>query len=105
MPEAKEADTTEFDSKVKSPRRAVNIEFAAISDPGRVRANNEDHYLITRMSRTYRALRTNMPEGELPSAVDDVAYAMVVADGMGGHSAGEKASQLAIRTGVELVLD
>ncbi|WP_435009476.1 PP2C family protein-serine/threonine phosphatase [Tundrisphaera lichenicola] len=111
MPEAREVDTTEYEFKdgpsdpPKSPRRPVEVEFAAISDPGRVRTNNEDHYLITRMSRTYRPLRTNMPAGELPDPFDDVAYGMVVADGMGGMSAGEKASQLAIRTGVELVLN
>ena len=111
MPEAREADTTEFEIKdgptsaQRTPRLAVGVEFAAISDPGRVRSNNEDHYLITRMSRTFRPIQTNMPDGELPDPFDDVAYGMVVADGMGGLSAGEKASQLAIRTGVELVLN
>ena len=75
-----------------------------IADPGKVRQNNEDHYIITQMGRSFRALATNMPAGELPEPVDDTSYAMVVADGMGGMAAGEKASQLAIRTGVQLVL-
>jgi protein phosphatase len=41
----------------------------------------------------------------LPDQVEQVANGMVVADGMGGLAAGERASILAIRTGVNLVLD
>jgi protein phosphatase len=109
QPENLEPDTTVNDSNpppipgIPSFKRQVRVEFAAISDPGKLRQNNEDHYLIARVSRTFRALDTNMPPGGLPESVDDVAYAMVVADGMGGMAAGEKASQLAIRTGVQLV--
>lgn len=86
-------------------RPPIRIEFAAISHPGKVRSNNEDHFLITRMGRTFDIVSTNMPPGELPDHVDEVAYGMVVADGMGGMAAGEKASQLAIRTGVDLALN
>ena len=86
-------------------RPPIRIEFAAISHPGMVRPNNEDHFLINRMGRTFDIVSTNMPPGELPDHVDEVAYGMVVADGMGGMAAGEKASQLAIRTGVELALN
>lgn len=86
-------------------RAPIRVEFAATSHPGKVRANNEDHFLVTRMGRTFEAVSTNMPYGALPDLVDEVAYGMVVADGMGGMAAGEKASQLAIRTGVDLVLN
>jgi PPM family protein phosphatase len=108
--EARDPESTEFEIKepprfLPSSRRPVHVEFAALSDPGKVRQNNEDHYLIARVSRSFRSLDTNMPAGELPEPTDDVAYGMVVADGMGGMAAGEKASQLAIRTGVELVLN
>jgi serine/threonine protein phosphatase PrpC len=89
----------------RQARASVRIDFAAISDPGKVRTNNEDHYLINRLGRTFGVVATNMPPGSLPDPVDEVAYGMVVADGMGGMAAGEKASQLAIRTGVDLVLN
>jgi protein phosphatase len=113
--DARDPDTTEYEIKElpsqgipplssPSPRRQVRVEFAALSDPGRVRQNNEDHYIITQMGRSFRALATNMPAGELPEPIDDTSYEMAVADGMGGMAAGERASQLAIRTGVQLVL-
>ena len=48
-----------------------------LTDPGKVRSHNEDSVIITR----------NM----------DNDYLMAVADGMGGHSAGEVASSIAIQ--------
>jgi protein phosphatase len=83
----------------------VRVKFGAANHRGRVRSNNEDHYLISRISRSFGVLMSNLPDGELPGQVEDAAYAMVVADGMGGLAAGEQASRLAIRTGVRLVLE
>src|SRR4051812_10475037 len=100
MSEARDADTTEYEAKALVSTELyppapipVRVEFAALTDPGKVRANNEDHYLVCRIGQTYRALDTNIPDGELPGPVDDEAYAMVVADGMGGMAAGERASR------------
>src|SRR6185436_5464972 len=51
------------------------IRFFAATDVGRVRDHNEDNYLV-----------------------DKKLALFVVADGMGGHAAGEVASALAVRT-------
>ena len=103
-------DTVEFvlttpprDTTADFPFHAGH-EFAAVSHPGRVRHHNEDHYLITRLARRFSVIATNMPEGSLPNGFQGEAYGLVVADGMGGMAAGETASLLAIKTGVELVL-
>jgi protein phosphatase len=97
--------TSSGDSVAERPTRPVRVQFGALSHQGKVRDNNEDHYLVTKISRSLSVLGTNLPEGELPNQVEQVAYGFVVADGMGGLAGGERASILAIRTGVNLVLD
>jgi protein phosphatase len=47
---------------------------------------------------------TSLPAGEVPARADEVNYAMIVADGMGGHAAGELASRMAIRALISLAL-
>jgi protein phosphatase len=94
-------------SDLLSPRSdsaAVQIDWAAVSHPGKVRTQNEDHFLVARFHRGMHTLRTNLPDGLLPVQAEEVAYGMVVADGLGGMPAGEVASRLAIRTLVELAL-
>ena len=75
-----------------------------MSHPGKVRPNNEDHYMILRLRRSLSVLTTNLPEGEYAPRDDEDAYAMIVADGMGGAASGEVASRQAIRVGMELIL-
>jgi serine/threonine protein phosphatase PrpC len=83
----------------------VQVDVAALSHPGKVRPNNEDHFLVGRLGRYLDVLRTNLPEGELPLRSEETGYGMIVADGMGGAEGGEVASRLAIRTLVDLVLN
>jgi protein phosphatase len=83
----------------------VRVDFGAISDVGKVRTNNEDHFRIARISRTMKTLMSNLPPGQVPDYFEDVAYSMVVADGMGGEAAGEVASMMAITIGVNLRLN
>ena len=44
----------------------VRVEVAALSHPGKVRPNNEDHYLVGRLGRYLDVLLTNLPDGEAP---------------------------------------
>ncbi|MFL5339117.1 MAG: hypothetical protein ACJ8F7_03035, partial [Gemmataceae bacterium] len=106
-----EADTEEFASKPlvrdqesDSAATAVRVELAARSHPGLVRPINEDHFLVARLSRTLETLASNVPPSELPRLSEVEGYILAVADGLGGHTAGERASRLVIRNGLELIL-
>ena len=88
----------------QSDSTAVHIDLAALSDRGKVRPKNEDHFLVVRFHRALQTLLTNLPDGLVPDRTEEGGYGMVVADGMGGMAAGEVASQLAIRTLINLVL-
>jgi serine/threonine protein phosphatase PrpC len=82
----------------------VHVDLAALSHQGKVRENNEDHFLVSRAERSLQTVTTNLPQGAVPPCFAEVGYGMLVADGMGGHQAGEIASRLAISTFVNLLL-
>ena len=95
----------------RSPRDAVppfsssvRIDVSGLSHPGRVRPRNEDHFIVTRIGRYLETVLTSLPPGELPERADEAGYAMVVADGMGGHAGGELASRMAISGLMKLAL-
>jgi protein phosphatase len=82
----------------------VEVDLAAVSDRGLVHENNQDHYLVVRIGRWLETLLTNLLVDQVPARAEEVAYGLVVADGIGGHAGGEVASQLAITTLVSLAL-
>lgn len=75
--------------------------FGALSDVGKIRKNNEDHYDVVRRHRSRDVLFTNMPRELLPQTREE-SYTMIVADGLGGCASGEVASMLTLRTAWEL---
>ena len=65
----------------------LDLEFAELSDQGRVRSNNED------------SLGHVLPMG--PAQIHSKGWFFAIADGMGGHEYGEVASRLAVQTALE----
>jgi PPM family protein phosphatase len=76
----------------------VRVEFGARTHPGRVRTNNEDHFLVARLAKAMRVIQTSLHDDGGTRLSDEEGYLMVVADGMGGAAAGERASALAVET-------
>jgi len=76
----------------------VRAEFGARSHRGRVQEQNDDHYLVLGLRRHADTLLTSLASVDLPTGVDEHAYAAVVADGIGAAGAGSVAARLAIST-------
>ncbi len=94
-------DTAQFPAPLPP---SIQVEFGALSDAGKVRPNNEDHYLVARFGRSLEPVLTNLPQDAAIGRFKETGYGMVVADGMGGAAAGEVASQIAIQVLWDLVL-
>lgn len=83
----------------------VQIDVSALSHTGHRRENNEDHFLVARLGRTLQTITTSLSASDVPEHTEEINYVMVVADGMGGHAAGEVASRMAISALFRLALD
>ena len=86
------------------PSALAQVDLAGHSHRGHIRNNNEDHYLAVRMTRSLETLLTNLKHDARATRFDETAYAMLVADGMGGMAAGEIASSVALMTLMDLVV-
>jgi PPM family protein phosphatase len=82
------------------PRRPprVAVTFCGLTDPGKARDRNEDHFLIARLSKTMQICATSLPSDGKAPVSEEEGYLIVVADGMGGAAAGERASALAVES-------
>jgi len=78
-----------------SPRLAV-CSFG-LTDPGRVRPSNEDQFLVAELTKAMRVQHTSLPQPKMQYA-DEQGHLFIVADGMGGHQAGEQVSALAVQS-------
>src|SRR5262245_13192216 len=77
--------------------RKFAVKSFGLTDPGRERSSNEDHFLIAVLMKTMRIELSSLPQ-EMAKFSDDEGHLFLVADGIGGHQGGEHASALAIQT-------
>jgi serine/threonine protein phosphatase PrpC len=82
---------------------AATVRTAGLTDPGRVRASNEDHFLIAELGRMLWVRDSSLPQ-QPTQAGRQRSHLLLVADGMGGHQAGEVASALTVTTMEDFVL-
>ena len=73
----------------------MGVTAFGLTDTGKVRNSNEDQFLIAELSKRMRVWQTSLPEPQLQVG-EDRAHLFLVADGMGGHRAGERASAIAV---------
>jgi PPM family protein phosphatase len=87
----------ETQSAIPTPRPPFIIESFGLSDRGQVRKLNEDCFVAAELTRTLRVHHTNLAQTEAASSINR-GYVLLVADGVGGHNAGEVASGLSVKS-------
>lgn len=75
--------------------RQIPSSTYGLSDCGRIRQANQDQFLIAELAKSMRVSATTLELGERVFGRIQ-GEILLVADGMGGHAAGQQASQLAI---------
>ncbi len=100
-----QSTTAPYPTKANSDLPRVEVTFGARSHSGKVRQNNEDHYLVTRLAKIMQVCMSSVPDSGSRLFSEEVGYLLVVADGMGGAAAGEHASALAITTVEDFALN
>ena len=82
---------------------AVSVRSFGLTDKGKVRSTNEDHFLIAELARTLWVRQTSLPQ-QATQYGRNRGHILLVADGMGGHKAGGVASALSVATIENFVL-
>src|SRR5688500_8849174 len=78
-----------------TPPAQLAVHAFGVTDKGKVRSANEDQFLIAELTKAMRVWQTSLPEPKLQVG-EERAHLFLVADGMGGQLAGERASALAV---------
>jgi protein phosphatase len=76
---------------------SLGVRTFGLSHRGRVRPHNEDAFLIAELAKAMRVLQSNPPQADTHYG-SERGHLFLVADGMGGHQAGEQASSLTVRS-------
>jgi PPM family protein phosphatase len=77
--------------------RDDEIDVYGLTHPGKVRKENQDHFLICALRKQMAVYQTSLPMPEsLMAESQRLALLMMVADGVGGGAKGEEASRLAL---------
>ncbi|HTS87617.1 MAG TPA: protein phosphatase 2C domain-containing protein [Gemmatimonadales bacterium] len=79
--------------------RDAELDLFGLTHPGKVRKENQDHFLLCTVHPQVVVHGTSLPEPEhLPLRGERLATIMLVADGVGGSTSGADASQLTIES-------
>ncbi len=73
------------------------VDFYGLTHPGKVRKENQDHFLVSSLHKRMDVHLTSLPDtGRLYGEAERLAFLAMVADGVGGGPGGEAASRLAV---------
>ncbi|HET6837766.1 MAG TPA: protein phosphatase 2C domain-containing protein [Gemmatimonadales bacterium] len=99
-------DTT---ATVTGPNRKPHdneIDVYGITHPGKVRKENQDHFLICALKKQMAVRQTSLPDiASVTADPERLAFLMMVADGVGGGAKGEEAARRALEVVAQYVSD
>ncbi|QEG39678.1 PP2C family protein-serine/threonine phosphatase [Roseimaritima ulvae] len=85
---------------------SVKIDCSGATDTGRVRKNNQDQFLIAELKKSMLVQACSLPLEQQSRLFGNAqGHLLLVADGMGGHAAGERASELAVDYMIQRLLN
>jgi protein phosphatase len=97
--------TSVIPSNARKPRDE-EIDVHGLTHAGKVRAENQDHFLLASIHKRVQVIATNLGKQEhLPSGEQRVAFIAMVADGVGGEEGGAEASATALEAVMQYVND
>jgi len=86
--------------------RDDEIDVHGLTHVGRVRSENQDHFLLATVHKRVNVIATNLAtEAQLPAGEKRVAFLAMVADGVGGAEGGAEASATALESVMQYVND
>lgn len=85
--------------------RDDELDTFGLSHVGKVRQENQDHFLLASLHKHLQVIQTSLTDAErLPLADERVAYIAMVADGVGGGVGGERASATTVEVATQYVV-
>lgn len=91
--------TGRITAEIGAKPRDDELDLFGLTHPGKVRQENQDHFLLCTVHPQAVIHATSLPDPEkLAARGQRLATVMLVADGVGGSAAGREASQLAAET-------
>jgi serine/threonine protein phosphatase PrpC len=100
--------TTEVASPetVSRKPRDDEIDTYGVTDRGKVRPENQDHFVIGSLGKRLNVRQSSLPElSHIPLAEERIAFFMMVADGVGGGLKGEQASRMALEVATKYITE
>jgi len=80
------------------------LDCFGMTDVGKIRESNQDHFLIASMKKSLDALQASFSHDRQNQLTSRQGHLFIVADGMGGHVAGDIAAEMAIKSFADYVL-